>query len=507
MPKSSKYLLFGVLVVFGLSAFAVSPLPFSFKAGDPIKADEVNANFSALSDSLIALDAAKQNTIKGSPCASGQFVVGIGLDGQVICGIDQIGSAGTTGISSLNGKTGSISIEGSNGISVETGEGGKIILSGGAALDTLATLTFPFSQTINNANPAFAITNNGGIALSGSSPNGAGVYAFSGNIGNGVSAYSEKNYGVLAYTNTGLAGVYGEGKINGGAGVRGVNNAGPGSSGLWGESAAGRGVRGSSTTGIGVEGTSGSGYGVKGSVPSGTGVYGENTSTTTAGAGVQGRANYVNSVGVNGLSNSGTGVSGSSNTNVGVSGTVLSSAAGVNSIAVSGVNNGKYGYGVKGVQKGVGSGVYGSAPTGVGVYGDSGNIGVYGKAPTAMYAAGNAKQELGFGGWAKAMVFLNVNPGVDFNIDRCFNSQATGASVNTTPCGFNATSSSVGSIEINFGYDISQRFFLVTPVEPYGQIAASIYPINNTTLRVNTKFTDTAHNERSLYASFYLIVF
>jgi hypothetical protein len=458
MSKSTKYLLVGFVAFLGISVLATTSLPFTFQAGQPIKADEVNANFQTLADGLNILEGTvttKQAAITTTPCGDGQFVQSIGADGTLACAIDQIGSAGSSGVSSLNGKTGSLAIEGGDGVTVETSEDGKVTISAGVSaggtLEAQAVIALPSSGTINSPNPAFSITNNGGIALSGSSPTGIGVYAFSGNTGYGVSAYSEKNYGVLATTNTGLAGVYGVGKANGGTGVRGTNNAGPGSSGVWGDSALGSGVRGGTTSGTGVLGNSNTGYGVRGLVSqAGTGVYGENTSNS-AGAGVQGRANYVNSVGVNGLSNNGTGVSGSSNTNKGVVGTILSTSAGPTSVAVEGVNNGTTGYGVRGEHKGNGYGVYGTAPQ-VGVGGESANVGVKGIAPIAMQAVGNAVQTSNSGGWAKAMVVLNS----DSTIARCYNG-VTGSSSGS--CGFTSSRIADGYYTINFGFDISTRFY------------------------------------------------
>jgi hypothetical protein len=457
MSKSTKYLIIAIVSFLGLSALAAGTLPFTFKAGDPIKADEINANFAALESSV----ATKQAAITTTPCGSGQFITGVGVDGTLTCAVDQIGSAGSSGVSSLNGKTGSLAIEGGDGVTVETLDDGKVMISSSASgLESQATLTFPFSQTINNTNPAFALTNNGGIALSGSSPTGIGVYAFSGNTGYGVSAYSEKNYGVLATTNTGLAGVYGVGKANGGTGVRGSNNAGPGSSGVWGESTLGSGVRGDSPSGSGVLGNSTTGYGVRGVVSqAGTGVYGLSQSNS-ASAGVQGRANSVNSVGVNGLSNSGTGVSGSSNTNKGVIGTILSTSAGSTSVAVEGVNNGQTGIGVRGEHKGNGYGVYGTARQ-VGVGGESANVGVKGIAPIAMQAVGNARQELGFGGWAKAMVIVDTSKPAGQQIVRCYNSQASGAAMTTAPCGF-SLQAAPGQWRVIFGFDVTKTFAAAT---------------------------------------------
>jgi hypothetical protein len=482
MTKLSKVLITAMLVFLGISAVVANGfVPFSFKAGDPIKADEVNANFTALAEG-------KQNTITTTPCGDGQFVTGVAADGNISCGLDQIGSAGGSGVSSLNGKTGSLAIEGGEGVTVETSDDGKVTISAGVSesveggLEALATLTFPFSKTINNATPAFAITNNGGIALSGSSPNGAGVYAFSGNNGNGVSAYSEKNYGVLAFTNTGIAGIYGESKTNGATGVRGVNSVGPGSSGVWGESAAGRGVRGNSTTGSGVEGSSDSGYGVKGTVTaSGTGVYGENTSTTTAGAGVQGRANYVNSVGVNGLSNQGTGVQGTSNSGIAVRGKTTSGTAGV-----YGETNRSDGSGVQGVcTNSVNcAGVYGNTTTGVGVWGRN-------RTGVAIRADGNAVQELGFGGFAKAMVVLNNG-----TIARCYNG-VTGSS--SGGCGFSSSRASTGKYTINFGFDISNRFYSANGIPGGSNVwLAFISGISGTTLSVALQANDLSSQDGSV---------
>lgn len=487
MTTITKILIAAMLVFLGISAVVANGfVPFSFRAGDPIKADEVNANFTALADGLNTLQTSKQNAITTNPCAGGQFVMGVNGDGTLNCGIDQIGSAGSSGVSSLNGKTGSLTIEGTDGITVNTSDDGKVVIGAGSSeggdFSPQATLTFPFSRTINNANPAFAITNNGGIALSGSSPNGAGVYAFSGNTGNGVSAYSEKNYGVLAFTNTGIAGVYGESKSNGATGVRGVNSVGPGSSGVWGESTAGRGVRGDSTTGSGVEGSSSSGYGVKGTVTaSGTGVYGENTSTTTAGAGVQGRANYVNSVGVNGLSNQGTGIQGTSNSGIAVRGKTTSGTAGV-----YGETNRSDGSGVQGVcTNSVNcAGVYGVTTTGVGVWGRN-------RTGVAIRADGNAVQELGFGGFAKAMVVLNNG-----TIARCYNG-VTGNS--SGGCGFSSSRVSTGKYVINFGFDVSNRFYSANGIPGGSNVwTAFISGISGTTLTIDLQAIDLSSQDGSV---------
>jgi hypothetical protein len=253
-----------------------------------------------------------------------------------------------------------------------------------------------------------------------------------------------------------------------------VNSVGPGSSGVWGESAGGSGVRGTSNTGTGVLGTSQQGYGVRGTVStSGTGVYGENTSNS-AGAGVQGRADYVNSVGVAGTSAAGTGVRGTSQSGYGVRGTTQTGDAGVfgtssklGGAGVLGTDGARDSIAVRGNASNNGSvGVWGQATNATGVYGQSNSgTGVWGKSSTgpAMRAEGHAVQTLGSGGWAKAMVYVDYTRPAGQQIVRCFNSQAIGTAVNTPPCGFTFTHDSLGDLIVDFGYDVSQRFVAATP--------------------------------------------
>jgi hypothetical protein len=304
-PKDLKGFLVGAITVASsLSVLAAVTIPHTFQSGTPISAKDMNENFSSLKTFADALEAGKQTKITGSPCAAGQFVQGIGADGALTCGVDQIGSSGNAGVSSLNGKTGSLVVQAGTGVTIDASQAGKIIVN-----STGGSVGLPFAGTSNSSNPAFSVTNSTGIALSGSSQSGNALYGIS-STGYGLSAYSESSFGVVGFTSTGIAGVYGESKVSGATGVRGVNSVGPGSSGVWGESSLGSGVRGSSTSGNGVLGNSSRGYGVKGSVSdAGTGVYGENTSNA-AGAGVQGRADAVNSVGVGGVSANGVGVSG-----------------------------------------------------------------------------------------------------------------------------------------------------------------------------------------------------
>jgi hypothetical protein len=262
-------------------------LPFSFKAGDPIKADEVNANFTALAEG-------KQNAITNSPCSDGQFVTGVAANGNLSCGIDQIGSAGSSGVSSLNGKTGSLAIEGGDGVTVETSEDGKVTISSSATIDgglsPQATIGIPSSGTGNFAGAAFSIRNN--------------------NSQNFISA------------------------------IAGTANA-SGAFGVFGSSTAGQGVRGNANSGSGVVGTSTTGQGVRGSTTGGNdGVYGLNTSGKANTTGVNGQNDASGAFGVYGSSANGFGVAGVTTTGTGVLGQVNSASAGNFSTSVSGVNAG-----------------------------------------------------------------------------------------------------------------------------------------------------------------------
>jgi hypothetical protein len=187
----SKVLTIAILSFLGIGALAAGSLPYTFQAGQPIKADEVNANFQALANG-------KQNVITNSPCSEGQFLTGVEADGTLSCGIDQIGAAGSSGVSSLNGKTGSLAIEGGEGVSVETSDDGKIVISSkattGDGLSPQATIQIPSSGTGNVAGTAFSIKNNNAqnfsSAITGTA-NASGAFGVLGSstAGQGVSRY------------------------------------------------------------------------------------------------------------------------------------------------------------------------------------------------------------------------------------------------------------------------------------------------------------------------------
>ena len=64
------------------------------------------------------------------------------------------------------------------------------------------------------------------------------------------------------------------------------------------------------------------------------------------------------------------------------------------------------------------------------------------------------------GGMVKAMLYVDK----DRNIVRCFNSSLAGNGASAKPCGFTVEIGSDEQAIINFGFQISDRFILTTPV-------------------------------------------
>jgi hypothetical protein len=182
------------------------------------------------------------------------------------------------------------------------------------------------------------------------SPSAAVLGTSSSMTANGPGVYGRHYYdsgtapGVVGETNSTDGGAVGtQGTVTstnpgpGAAAVRGVNN-------------------GAGGYGIGVWGShAGYGYGVYGTSANGYGVVGLHEGTYGPSPGVWGETN-------------GTGANA-----IGVLGDVTANPAGPGSVGVRGINSGtgSYGIGVWGSQAGSGYGVYGTAPTGFGVVGES----------------------------------------------------------------------------------------------------------------------------------------
>lgn len=203
--------------------------------------------------------------------------------------------------------------------------------------------------------------------------------------------------------------------------------------------------------GTGVSGralaTSGTTYGVLGQSDStaGTGVYGYATAESGTTYGVYGRAdNSTGGVGVYGIGGG-----------VGVYGRGKNAVIGISEepgwAAVFGRNT---------ATTGTGYGVYGrsDSPEGYGVYGRSNYVGVYGYGSTAaIYGDGDVKQTRIGNGLVKAAAYTYCSICMSCQPQRYFNN------VNAVPvaciCG-----GSVGHCTIDFGFQISDRFWVATAV-------------------------------------------
>lgn len=218
-----------------------------------------------------------------------------------------------------------------------------------------------------------------------------------------------------------------------------LNVFGGASDGIYSESSTGIGITGSGNNSFGVRGTSNSASGIFGLSVNSYGVSGDSTGL----AGVFGRGLNSNGTGVWGEANSGLssiGVYGKSNEGVGVKGISQSN---------QGVNGESSGLGAAGV---LGKSTHAN---GFGVYGRNLNGGM------AMFADGNAGQTRNKGGWVKAMALIDRS-----TILRCYNA-ITGSDAGN--CGFSASYNSFTfTSTINFGFQVDDRFVLLTPLSPGG---------------------------------------
>jgi hypothetical protein len=76
----------------------------------------------------------------------------------------------------------------------------------------------------------------------------------------------------------------------------------------------------------------------------------------------------------------------------------------------------------------------------------------------AIYADGNAVQNLHKGGFVKAMAYIAG----DGTILRCYNSQQSGDRTSTVPCNINCAIEDGGYV-VHFGFTVKDRFVMVTP--------------------------------------------
>jgi hypothetical protein len=107
----------------------------------------------------------------------------------------------------------------------------------------------------------------------------------------------------------------------------------------------------------------------------------------------------------------------------------------------------------------------------------------FGSGP-AIYSSGNAGQNREYGGWVKALLFVNTNG----TIARCYNG-VTGAA--TGNCGFTISHPQPGVYDFNFGFQIDDRFITTTTLNNFAEGgcaggSATVGPPNGNLVRIIT---------------------
>ncbi len=232
-----------VITVLALFVCAIAAdVPFTFKPGDLISADQMNQNFAALNNG-------KQELVKGI-CAAGSSIRVIAADGTVTCEVDDIGTgAGDAGVDAINGQTGAVTLQAGDNITIDDSQQGQIRISSSSG-----------GTNTNNHNHFGQIWTGSGI-------NGLTVMnnsliedstAIVGRLGTGVGN---------THIDT-VAAVWGDAQSNL---PNGEQNGVPTGIGVLGSSLHGFGVAGESQTGDGVSGNSSSGIAVRGNSSEGIG--------------------------------------------------------------------------------------------------------------------------------------------------------------------------------------------------------------------------------------------
>jgi hypothetical protein len=137
-----------VIVASGLSVFAAVNIPNTFTPNTPIKADEVNANFSSLKASIEALQASSgtvaDGAITSSKLADGAVLTGklstqntassgkfLSFNGSSLVWSD--GTVGTVGPQGSKGDTGAVGLKGDTGAQGVKGDTGAVGPAGGVS--------------------------------------------------------------------------------------------------------------------------------------------------------------------------------------------------------------------------------------------------------------------------------------------------------------------------------------------------------------------------------------
>jgi hypothetical protein len=294
-----------VITIIAFFVWAVAAdLPFTFKAGEVISAEQMNQNFAALNGS-------KQELVKGT-CAAGSSIRVIAPDGSVTCEVDDIGGVtGSAGVEALNGKTGAVTLQAGNNITIDDSQQGQIRISSSSSATTYAA----DSSSLTLSGNTFSIKD-GGVSTAKLADSAVTSSKLSFPI-DVTGSYGFLGLSVRNTTATGAA-----------VAVRGLSGDGVGLSvggqvGVLGESSQGIGVLGASQTRgiVGVQGaTSCAGnYAIGGCATTANGVYGRTASAGSSGLRGETSGNVL-AYGVSGFSTSGIGVYGESTNNAGVFG-------------------------------------------------------------------------------------------------------------------------------------------------------------------------------------------
>jgi hypothetical protein len=153
--------------------------------------------------------------------------------------------------------------------------------------------------------------------------------------------------------------------------------------------------------------------------------------------------------------------------------------------------------------------VYGKATGsgGVGMYGQSGG-------GAAVHAEGNATQARDKGGFVKAMAYIDPFLPADQYVVRCYNSQANGPAASTPNCGFTVTRINPGWYQINFGFNVADRFISLTPqASPFDAdfqstlISLYVTSVLGSTVDVSAVELSASDERQSVDTRFHIIVY
>ena len=301
-----------VITTFALFVSALaSDIPFTFKAGDLISAEQMNQNFDVLNKS-------KQELVKGT-CAAGSSILVIAKDGTVTCEVDDIGSGtGDAGVDAINGKTGAVTLQAGDNITIDDSQTGQIKISssssgntytaddsslsldgttfsikdGGVSTDKLAdgavkaSKLLPFDATGSYSTLAFSVRNTSApgaaIAIRGIGGDTIGI-----GVGGPVGVIGESNTGIGVLGGSLTRGIVGLQGSTSCAGTYAVGGCAIGGIGVYGRTATAgsSGVRGETdgaTLANAVSGFSTNGIGVYGESTNNAGVFGKSTNNNSA---------------------------------------------------------------------------------------------------------------------------------------------------------------------------------------------------------------------------------